>query len=181
MAYRQEMIQKARQIWAARPVFLDTETTGIQNTAEIIEVGVVDTDGSTLFQSLVRPRRPVPPDATRIHGLTNAMLADAPTWLQIWPQLEALLRNRQVGAYNAEFDLRMLQQTHLANGMRWNSPSIRFFCIMKMYADYAGMHKWARLEEAGQQLRIPLPNSHRAIDDTLLAREVFLRIVGLDA
>ena len=180
MSYRQIITQKARQIWETRPVFLDTETTGIQNTAEIIEVGLVDADGSTLFQSLVRPRRPVPADATRIHGITDAMLASAPTWLQVWPQLDTLLRGRQVGAYNAEFDLRMLQQTHLANGMRWNNPQVRFFCIMKMYSDYAGLHKWARLEDAGFQLHIPLPNSHRAIDDTLLAREVFLRMMDLD-
>lgn len=180
MTYRQMIIQKARQIWETRPVFLDTETTGIQKTSEIVEVGLVDTDGSPLFQSLVRPRRPVPLDALRIHGISNQMLLNAPTWLQVWPQLEGLLRDRLVGAYNADFDLRMLQQTHLANGMRWNNPALRFFCIMKLYSDYAGSQKWARLEEAGNQLHIPLPNSHRAIDDALLARAVFLQMAGCD-
>jgi DNA polymerase III epsilon subunit-like protein len=49
---------------------------------------------------------------------------------------------------------------------------------MKMYGDYAGLLKWARLEDAGRQLGISLPNSHRAIDDTLLARQVFLSMVN---
>jgi DNA polymerase-3 subunit epsilon len=178
MAYRQTTIQEAREIWAAQPLFLDTETTGLEKTSEIIEVGVVDHKGKVLFESLIRPRRPVPSDATRLHGITNAMLQNAPNWLQVWPQLETLLRNRKVGTYNADFDLRMFQQTHLANGLRWNNPSISFFCVMKMYGDYAGLLKWARLEDAGRQLGISLPNSHRAIDDTLLARQVFLSMVN---
>jgi len=176
---RQNIIVKAREIWGAQPVFLDTETTGLHNSAEIIEISIIDSDGSVLFESLVKPRRSIPLDAVLIHGITNADVQDAPAWLQIWPQVESILQNRLVGVYNAEFDLRMMQQSHRSSGLPWRSSPIKFFCIMRLYADYGGYMKWQSLEDAGRQLGIPLPNSHRARADSLLAREVFKKIAGL--
>ena len=173
-AFRQSTITKAQELWASRPVFIDTETTGLHNTAEIIEVCVVDHDASVLFESLVRPRRPIPPDVVRIHGITNEMVQDASPWLQVWPELEPFLRERSIGIYNAEFDLRMFQQSHFANGLPWRPPPMRIFDIMKLYSDYIGAYKWPKLDEARLQCRIPIPNSHRARDDARLAREVFL-------
>jgi hypothetical protein len=49
---------------------------------------------------------------------------------------------------------------------------------MKLYADFIGSRRWQRLEEAGRQCRLELPNSHRAKDDTLLARAVFQYMVA---
>jgi DNA polymerase III epsilon subunit-like protein len=112
----------------------------------------------------------------QIHNITDELVRESPTWLQVWPQLEAVLKNRVVGIYNAEFDLRMLQQTHQVYGLPWRIPMSRVFCIMKLYSDFSGFLKWQSLEAAGRQSRIPLPNSHRARDDTLLARELFLYI-----
>lgn len=178
MSFRLATIQRAREIWAEQPVFVDTETTGTHNAAEIIEVGVVDWDGKVLFESFSKPRKPIPPEIVKIHGITNEMVAQTPGWLPIWARLEMALRGRNVGTYNAEFDLRMLQQSHQVNGMPWRPPAFRMFCVMKMYAEFAGLYKWPRLEDVGRELKIPLPNSHRATDDALLARAVFLYIVN---
>jgi DNA polymerase-3 subunit epsilon len=175
-SFRQTAVLKANELWATFPVFLDTETTGLHNRAEIIEVCVLEHDGGVLFESLVRPHRSIPPDAVQIHNITDELVRESPTWLQVWPQLEAVLKNRVVGIYNAEFDLRMLQQTHQVYGLPWRIPMSRVFCIMKLYSDFSGFLKWQSLEAAGRQSRIPLPNSHRARDDTLLARELFLYI-----
>lgn len=173
-SFRQSVIQRAREIWNARPIFMDTETTGLHNRAEIVEICLIDHAGEVLLDTLVRPRRPIPPDTMRIHGITNEMVAQAPTWLQVWPQVEALLRERYIGMYNAEFDLRMLQQSHQANGLPFGArPAWQVFDIMKMYTDFSGAWKWQKLEDAGRQCGIPLPNSHRAKDDTLLTRALF--------
>ena len=176
--FQQNTIQKALEIWQSQPIFLDTETTGLHNSAEIIEISIIDSDGNVLFESLIKPRLSIPLDAVLIHGITNADVQDAPTWLHIWPQVESILLNRLVGVYNVEFDLRMMQQSHRANGLPWRLPPTKFFCIMRLYAEYGGYMKWQSLEDAGRQLGIPLPNSHRARADTLLAREVFERIAG---
>lgn len=174
---RQSAIEKARHLWATQPVFLDTETTGLGSDAEIVEISIIDHDGTVLLDTLVRPRKPIPLDVQRIHGITDLMVQQASTWLHVWPQVEAIIRGRTVGIYNVDFDLRMMRQSHLQLGMPWRAPSCRFFCIMKLYADYYGSMKWQKLELAGRQCGLSLSNTHRAREDTQLAQAVFHCIV----
>ena len=179
MSHRQTAILTARKLCSSHPVFLDTETTGLDATAEIVEICLIDHDGSPLLHSLVRPLHPIPWGAMRIHNISNEMVADAPSWPEIWPQVRAILQGRVVGVYNAEFDLRMMQQSHRLHGMAWDCRDAEFFCIMKLYARFFGesgryydSFRWQSLEKAGCQCGISLPNAHRAFADTLLARAV---------
>ena len=175
--YRRSAIQEARSLLEANPVYLDTETTGMHQSAEVIEIGVIDDQGVVLFDSLVKPRGKIDPAAGRVHGITLEMLADAPSWEQIWPQAEAVLLNKRIGVYNVEFDLRLLKQSHNRTWLKWALPDNNFFDIMKLYARFYGdwdpMHRSFRyqsLELAGRQCNIRLPNAHRAVDDCLLTR-----------
>src|SRR5512143_4348544 len=110
--YRRSAIQEARLLLESNPVYLDTETTGMHFTSEVIEIGIIDDQGAVLFDQLVRPRGKIDPAAGRVHGITLDMLAGAPTWEQVWPRAEAILTGRKVGVYNAEFDLRLMKQSH---------------------------------------------------------------------
>lgn len=172
---RQAAIRKARELQAFQPLFLDTETTGLGAVDEIVEIAIVDSAGSVLFESFIKPTRPIPPESTAINHISNDMLRGAPVWREAWPQVEAVLKGRWIGTYNADFDLRMFKQSHIANGMAWDSPPGRFFCVMKLYADFYpySSGKFQRLEDAGRRCGIVIPNSHRAKDDTQLARAVF--------
>lgn len=174
---RREAVQQALKWTHMLPVYLDTETTGLGSNAEIIEIAILDSDGKPLFQSLVRPKGRIESDAMRVHGITQAEVANAPEWAEIWPQVESTLLNRKVGIYNSEFDLRMLKQTHQRAWLSWALPESAFFCIMKLYARFYAEwdsqrrgYRWYSLENAGRQSGILLPNSHRAQDDALLAR-----------
>lgn len=175
---RKLAIQKAREYLAMRPVFLDTETTGLDIGAQIIEVCVVDHDGNVLVNNLVRPQGPIPADAMRIHGITDEMVRAAPTWPEVWPEVEGVLSGRYVGVYNADFDLRMLRQSHQRYGLPWLLSQGRFFDMMKLYADYKGFQRWVTLEVAGRQCGIPLPNTHRAQADALLVRALLQYIAS---
>lgn len=174
---RREAIHQAQTLLAAHPVYLDTETTGIGANAEVIEVGVVDEDGKLLFTSLVRPRGLIEPEAMQVHNITPAQVASAPDWVEIWPAVHTALAGRRVGVYNSEFDLRLLKQTNQRSWLRWDLEDTDFFCIMKLYARFYGewdskrsSFRWQSLDAAGKQSGIPLPNSHRAVDDARLAR-----------
>ncbi len=175
---RTSAIAKAERFLARQPLFLDTETTGLDPRAEIVEIALIDHDGSVLLDSLVKPTRRIPNDATRVHNISNEMVADAPTWVELWPQVQVLLAGRSVGIYNADFDLRMIQQSHAAHGVLDGVASATGFCIMKLYAEFYGEpgrngdFRWQGLDKAARQCRIDLPNSHRAQADALLARAV---------
>ena len=176
-SYRRNAIQEARVLLETNPVYLDTETTGMHLSAEVIEIGIIDDLGEMLFDQLIRPRGKIDPAAGRVHGITYEMLASAPTWEQVWPQAEAVLLGRKIGVYNVEFDLRLIKQSHNRSWMTWALPDANFFDIMKLYARFYGdwdpYHKSFRyqsLEIAGRQCGIKLPNAHRAVDDCLLTR-----------
>ena len=175
-----KVIQRAQQILAYDPIFLDTETTGISPKDVVIEVGVVDLAGNILYESLIKSSIPVPLDATAIHGIKEGMLTDAPTWKEAWETLNPILEGRFVGAYNAEFDLRMLKQTHAYSFLEWGLDDKYFFCVMKLYAAFYGQvnprrdsYRFHKLEAAGAACRIPLPNAHRAVDDAKLTAALF--------
>ncbi len=170
---RQRAIQSAKTYWGLKPVFIDTETTGLHGSAEIIEISVVDFEGQKLVDTLIKPRRAVPLEAIQVHGITNQMLLEAPKWEEAWPDIQAVLQGRYIGVYNVDFDLRMLKQSHRLNGLVWTIPEQRFFCVMKLFSQYQSASHWLTLEAAGRRLGIPLPNAHRALQDALLARAVF--------
>jgi DNA polymerase-3 subunit epsilon len=184
-ADRLEAAQKARDLLLQNPVYLDTETTGLGPGAEIVEFALVDQNGEPLFESLVRPKGEIEPEAMRLHGITMQMVHGAPTWQEIWPQVERYFSTRTVGVYNSEFDLRMMRQTHQKYWMRWNTSEDHIFCIMKLYARFFGewdtrrsSFRWHSLDQAGKQCGISLPNSHRARDDARLARAVMHYMAG---
>jgi len=175
----------AQAALAGRPLYLDTETTGLGAHDEIVEVCLLEDDGSVLLASLVRPQHTIPADVVRVHGITNAMVADAPTWAELWPSLAEQIEGRRLAIYNADFDLRMMRQSHARYGLRWPRLERQSLCIMKLYAQFRGdwnqayrSYRWHSLENAGRQCGIALPNSHRAADDARLARAVLHAIAG---
>jgi DNA polymerase-3 subunit epsilon len=181
--HRHAAAKAARAEVERQPVFLDTETTGIDAEDEIVEICVIDHDGRTLFESLVRPTRPVSHGAYRVHGISALVLRDAPAWPEAWAAVRAVLAGRRVGIYNARFDLTMMRNSHRAHALDWDPGACDAFCIMEMYAQFNGERgsgygafRWQSLAVAGRQCRIALPNAHRAAADARLARAVLLHM-----
>lgn len=91
---------------------LDTETTGTSLAEDrVIEIGVVKVEGFAIVDErrwLINPMRPIPPEATRVHGITDRDVADAPTFEEIAGEFVDFLGEATLVAHNAEFDLRFL-------------------------------------------------------------------------
>lgn len=126
------VMQRAKAVLELQPIFLDTETTGTGPTDRIIQLGIVDDSGNTLFESLVNPEMPIPSESSAVNGITDEMVKDAPVWTQIWSAVESVLKGRVIGIYNAEFDLRLLRQTNKAYGLPTSIESSQTFCVMKL-------------------------------------------------
>ena len=180
--YRISAIEKAKAILEQQPVFLDTETTGLNRDDEIVEISIIDFDESILMSELVRPRKKIPDEAYFIHGISNEMVAGEKPFYVLWQEIRSILFGRTIAIYNAEYDLRLLQQTYSQYGQPWRE-NFTTACIMLLFAEYMGewdirrnSYRIYSLEKAGKMMGITLPNSHRAADDARLTRALLIAI-----
>ena len=180
-AVREAISRQARAWLAANALILDTETTGLGDDAEVVELAVIDCAGAVLLDTLVRPSGPVPAEAAAIHGITDAMLAGAPTWSEIHARFCDLVEGRQVVIYSREFDTRVISQT----ARRYGLPVPQGFdqvldhdlihCAMLAYAGFhgawnaeKGQYRWQKLSAAAAQQGVTVTNAHRALGDCLM-------------
>ena len=172
-----EAIKTAREIIAKNPVFLDTETTGLDSSAEIVDIAIVDSDGTELVNTLVRPVSPIPNQATKIHGIKNEDVILASTFADIQLNVGSLLHGKLIVIYNRNFDLRLIAQSEEVNKI----PCLEFpltKCAMELYAQFYGdwneyhkSYRWQKLSDAAKQLGIEIPaDLHRAAADANLCR-----------
>lgn len=159
---RDEAIEGARRLIAGDGwVILDTETTGLDGDAEIIQLAILAPDGTALLDTLIKPQSPIPPEATAVHGITDAMVADAPSFPVVYEQARAVLGGMRIVAYNREFDMGMWRQTRRRHGLK-GVAGAKWVCAMKPYAAYCG--EWS--EWHGNFKWQPLPGGdHTAIGD----------------
>ena len=177
---RNAAIRLARKMKQVDGVVFDTETTGLDAQAEIVEVAVVGTDGTPLLQTLVNPTCPIPQEASAIHGIFDHDVRDAPTIVELLPQLRKLFGGKYVFAYNFAYDHRLLMQSVRARESQcprewtaWAGDRITRHCIMVCYAvywgdwsDYHGSYTWQKLTESVDNSGIYLQGTpHRALWD----------------
>lgn len=153
--------------------FLDLETTGLSTeTDDIIEVGVVIAENGIVikrFQSLVKPAKKLSPIITRLTGITDEMLADAPDWPDIGGQLLEILGDLPLVGHNVSFDAGFLQnklRRHLAN------PLIDTLELAQIALPGAASY---RLESIRALVGLADGTSHRALEDAETAFNVFYK------
>lgn len=167
---RQHVAAQAKDLIAAGCIVLDTETTGLGDDAEICEITILDVTGAPILDTLVRPTRPIPVEATAIHKITDAMVASAPSWPEVAEQYAAAVAGRTVVAYNVAFDARLLRQTYQIHGL--TAPVLTTACAMLMYAEWHGEYdrsrdrwRWLKLIEAATDCGVAEDGAHRALAD----------------
>ncbi len=127
------------QLQLRRPiVFFDLETTGTSVAKDrIVELALVrlNVDGSREKKvRRIHPGMPIPPEATAIHGITDADVADAPAFRQIAKSLYEWLRGCDFGGYNAaRFDLPMLAEEFLRAGVNVDFSSRRMVDAQQIF------------------------------------------------
>ncbi|MCB9436843.1 MAG: 3'-5' exonuclease [Anaerolineales bacterium] len=150
-------------------VIIDLETTGLNDDpkVDIVEIAVVSHHGEILLNTLVKPTHSIPLVASRIHGIYDKDVVDAPSFEDIYPQLETFLNGKIVVAYNHTFEQDILRAVCRRTKKPQFTP-MEWYCAMRSYSVYKGVTRFQKLTAACQREGIPLANAHRALGDCLM-------------
>lgn len=166
--------EKAASSWARRLlagrnfVVLDSETTGLGSPVDFVELAVAGPDGTTLFDSLIRPSVPVQPGAFAVHGLGKKTLAQAPAFHEVYPDLLDVLAGRRVVVYNAPYDRRVFDEQVRRLGARGLLAGALppWECAMRLYSVWVGEPRKKGAKPGGACRTQKLPGGdHSALGD----------------
>lgn len=167
-------------IQPTRQIVLDTETTGMNQFGAhyeghcIIEIGAVEMINRRLtgnnFHIYIKPDRPVDPDAIKVHGITDEMLADKPTFNEIAQQFIEYIQGAELLIHNASFDIGFMDYEFSKLNIGLNTSEI---CLITDTLQMARqMYPGKRNSLDALCDRLGIDNSKRTLHGALLDAEI---------
>lgn len=157
---------------------LDTETTGMSPAqghalVEVARVAIVDGAIGETWSSLVRPGRAIPADAAAVHGITDAMVADAPVPAEVGRRLRSDCGDAVLVLHNAPFDMPFLNAMLRGAGIAalWNPVIDTLGLARGLFG--TGSNSLGAL---ATRLQLPRETAHRALGDALTTARLFLAL-----
>ena len=117
---------------------IDLETTGIDlATDKIVEIAIVKLmpDGTTQKKrKIINPQKPIPQASSNVHGITDEMVKDAPTFKQAANEIKQFLAGCDLGGYNSNrFDIPMLVEEFLRSGLEFSMEGRKLVDVQKIF------------------------------------------------
>ncbi len=157
-------------------VSLDIETTGLdENREAIIEIAAVKFNGRRIedeFSTLINPGKNIPDFITGLTGIDNAMVRQAPRLRDIAHELTAFVGDAPILGHNVKFDIGFLRKAGLFEYQQTLDTYELASVLMPTASRY-------NLGSLGQQLNIPLPATHRALDDARVTQAAYVRLFDM--
>lgn len=175
-----------------RQIVLDTETTGMNQFGAhyeghcIIEIGAVEMINRRLtgrtFHVYIKPNRPVDPDAIKVHGITDEMLADKPSFDAIAEEFIEFIRGAELIIHNAPFDVGFMDYEFGKLAKTQNVKTANISMVTDSLAMARKMYPGKRNNLDALCDRLNIDNSKRTLHGALLDAEiladVYLRMTG---
>jgi len=161
-----------------RPIFYDTETTGIHCEKDrIVEIAAYDSFQDKTFSTFINPGRAIPKEASQVHGITDDMVKEAPSFADAGQQFiefcgdDAVL----VAHNNFAFDKKFLEN----EAARYNLslPKWSFFDTLLWARRYRNDLPKHTLQFLREVYGIEANCAHRALDDTIILHRIFLAML----
>ena len=161
-------------------VVFDLETTGLSPWGgdEVIEIGAVkvygnEIDEKDVFHTLINPKRLIPHEATRVNGITNEMVADAPSVAEVFPKFLDFVGGAWLVAQNAKFDMSFVMKYLVQFKM---SRQLEVYDTMIFSRRYFATEDRHNLDVICQRLNIGInpDDRHRSLGDVKLTAKAFV-------
>ena len=165
-------------------IIFDFETTGLDPNQgdEIIEIGAIKLRGSEvtgeIYQTLVHIHKPIPRQASSIHGITDKELENQPPIEEVFPQFLKFIGKKTLIAHNAAFDLGFIKK----NLERFPNLSFTNSCIdtLQISKHFFSYEKGHSLAAIAKRLSISSDEkSHRSLADCKLTSKIFAEFLKL--
>jgi DNA polymerase-3 subunit epsilon len=147
-------------------VFLDIETTGgSAETSRITEIGALRVEEGRVvgtFRQLVNPEVPVPYFITRLTGISNDMVWQAPAFRAIASDLEVFLDGALFIAHNVNFDYSFIRKEFSRVNHDFKMDRL---CSARLSRSLYPEHRSHALDRLIERLNLTVENRHRAYDD----------------
>lgn len=147
-------------------VFLDIETTGMgADQSRITEIGALRVENGVVvstFNQLVNPEQPIPLFITRMTGISNEMVWEAPTFRGVADDLELFLDGAIFMAHNVNFDYSFIKAEFQRLG---NVFKMDRMCTARLSRRLYPEHKSHALDRVIERMGLDVANRHRAFDD----------------
>lgn len=153
----------------------DLETTGLDtNTAEILQISLVDGSGKTLFSSYVKPEATSWPAAERINQISPEMVQDAPTFAEIRSTVQSYFSNAKlVAGYNIKYyDLPIIRRYKIR-------PHRDKFDVMEEFRLFTGRMRGLRLTDCAKYFGFTF-NAHDALSDAQTTARCMQALIHTD-
>lgn len=160
-----------------RPIFYDTETTGIRSEKDfVVELAAYDPVLDLTFEMLINPGSPIPPEASAVHKITDVMVKDAPSFAEVGKKfIEFCSGDVVLIAHNNDsFDYHFLKNEFARHSLQM--PSWKFFDTLKWARRYRPDLPRHSLQFLREVYQIPENNAHRALDDVLVLYQVYTHL-----
>lgn len=161
--------------WTVFTVF-DTETTGLEpKLNRVVEAGAIRFDSrgiSARFNSLINPKVPMPPEVSKINGITDAMLMKERDAAAVLPDFIEFLGDTPIIAHNAPFDVAFINEELARLG---KEPLKNRVIDTRIFAKeiFPSLQSY-RLQDLAKRFNIEAIDAHRAEDDARVCMELFL-------
>jgi CBS domain-containing protein len=174
-------VSNATPLIALDAFVIDTETTGLDPAkARIVEIGALPLKGGKLdekaaLRRLVHPGEPIPPAATKIHKIDDAMVASAPGFAAVWPELAAAISGSILIGHTLGFDLAVLKRECQRAGLPWVAPRTLDTCLLAEVAEpnLSGF----TIEHLVSWLGVTIDGRHSALGDAVVTGRIFLALL----
>ncbi|WP_088102178.1 ATP-dependent DNA helicase DinG [Halalkalibacter urbisdiaboli] len=163
-----------------RYVVIDLETTGhsVVQGDRIIQIGAIVIEGEEIverFSSFINPHIPIPPFIEELTGITDEMVAKAPTFHEIIPLLLPMLKDASFVAHNVHFDLNFLQKQLEDEG--YDVPSVTAFDTVELARMLLPKQESYKLTNLADFLGFSHDRPHQADSDAEVTAHLFLTLI----